>query len=101
MKYGTKALELLTDFYEGKFTNLSEGPNDYAEQSITRVTDAELANTSLLSDDVKVREFSKMPPLFNKLSEVKPDRLHYIGVSYGLTYPLLKFWKRASFSPVS
>jgi N-acetyltransferase 10 len=41
-----------------------------------------------------------MPPLFSKLSERRPDHLDYVGVSYGLTQPLHRFWKRASFAPV-
>ena len=41
-----------------------------------------------------------MPPLLLKLSEKRPDRLHYIGVSYGLTPALHKFWKRADFVPL-
>jgi N-acetyltransferase 10 len=55
MGYGSKALELLNDFYEGKFANLSEDADDYAEESMTRVNDAELANASLRDDDIKVR----------------------------------------------
>jgi N-acetyltransferase 10 len=100
MGYGSKALELLVDFYEGKFANLSEDANGFVEESITRVTDAELANASLLDDDIKVRDIRKMPPLFSKLAERRPDKLDYVGVSYGLTQPLHRFWKRASFAPV-
>lgn len=98
--YGARALELLTDFYEGKFTNLSEDTSSYEEESMVRVTDAELANTSLLDDSIKVRDIRKMPPLFSKLTERRPDPLNYIGVSYGLTEPLLRFWSKASFAPV-
>ncbi|KAJ4271505.1 N-acetyltransferase 10 [Fusarium torreyae] len=100
MGYGTKALELLTDYYEGRFANLSEDEDQVMEETMTRVTDAELATANLLDDDIKVRDINKMPPLFSKLSEKKPERLDYVGVSYGLTPPLHKFWKRASFSPV-
>ncbi|KAG9245727.1 GNAT acetyltransferase 2-domain-containing protein [Calycina marina] len=100
MGYGSKAMELLTDFYEGKFADLSENSNGYVEEIITRVTDAELSKASLLADDVQVRDIRKMPPLFTKLAETRPDRLDYIGVSYGLTQPLHRFWKRASFTPV-
>ncbi|KAI5462131.1 GNAT acetyltransferase 2-domain-containing protein [Mariannaea sp. PMI_226] len=100
MGYGTKALELLTDYYEGRFANLSEDEDQTMEVTLPRVTDAELANASLLDDDIKVRDINKMPPLFSKLSEKKHERLDYIGVSYGLTPSLHKFWKRASFSPV-
>ncbi len=100
MGYGSRALELLNDFYEGKFASLNEEDNAFPDNNMTRVTDAELANASLLDDDIKVRDIRKMPPLFSKLSERRPDNLDYVGVSYGLTQPLHKFWKRASFVPV-
>ncbi len=102
MGYGTQALRLLTDFYEGKFANLSEStsPVDENRESIVRVTDAELESSTLLSDNVKVRDIHNMPALFSKLSERKPQLLDYLGVSYGLTAPLHKFWKRNSFAPV-
>ncbi|KAL8803399.1 MAG: hypothetical protein Q9182_003197 [Xanthomendoza sp. 2 TL-2023] len=103
MGYGTQALHLLTDYYEGKFVNLSESnePNSRNEtESMIRVTDAELESSTLLSDNVKVRDIHSMPPLFSKLSERKPQVLDYLGVSFGLTPPLHKFWKRSSFAPV-
>ncbi|CAK7200817.1 N-acetyltransferase 10 [Sporothrix eucalyptigena] len=102
--YGARALELLCDHYGGKFTNLSETDLENLEGGNTtmhRVTEAELAKASLLEDDdVKVRDIQSMPPLFSRLSESRPPALDYIGVSYGLTGELLKFWKRASFAPV-
>ncbi|KAK1510237.1 hypothetical protein CABS01_07909 [Colletotrichum abscissum] len=100
MGYGTKALQLLTDFYEQKFTNLSEDADLAMEETLPRVTDAELSNTSLLADDVHIRDIKKLPPLFARFSEIRPAALDYVGVSYGLTQPLHKFWKRASFAPV-
>ena len=99
MGYGSRALSLLADFYEGKFTNLSENEPEQSD-SMPRVTDADLQDSSLLSDNIKVRDIHSMPPLFCKLSERRPQQLDYIGVSFGLTQPLHKFWKRASFSPV-
>ena len=99
MGYGSRALSLLTDFYENKFMDLSE--NERQEpQTMARVTDAELEESSLFADDVKIRDISSMPPLFSKLSECQPTQLDYIGVSYGLTQPLHKFWKRAGYAPV-
>lgn len=100
MGYGSKALQLLTDYYEGRFTNLAEDADVPVEEAITRVTDAELANANLLDDNIKVRDQSKMPPLFSVLSQRRPVELDYVGVSYGLTQPLHKFWKRSSFAPV-
>ncbi|KAI4101288.1 MAG: hypothetical protein L6R37_005031 [Teloschistes peruensis] len=102
MGYGTQALRLLTEFYEGKFANLSENDTitNGSSEEMVRVTDAELESSTLLSDNVKVRDIHTMPPLFSKLSERKPQPLDYLGVSFGLTAPLHKFWKRASFAPV-
>lgn len=98
--YGSKAIELLVDYYGGKFTNLSEEADIPMEETMVRVTDAELANANLRNEDIKVRDISKMPPLFAKLEERRPAALDYVGVSYGLTQPLHKFWKRAAFAPV-
>ena len=41
-----------------------------------------------------------MPPLLQRLSEVQPPSLDYLGVSYGLTASLLKFWKKSGYIPL-
>ncbi len=99
MGYGSRAITLLTDFYEGKFANVSETEPTQVD-SIVRVTDAELESSTLQSDIIKVRDINTMPPLFSRLSERRPHSLDYVGVSFGLTPPLHKFWKRALFAPV-
>lgn len=99
MGYGSRAITLLTDFYDGKFANLSE-TEPTQNDSIVRVTDAELESSTLQSDNIKVCDINSMPPLFSRLSERRPQSLDYLGVSFGLTPPLHKFWKRASFAPV-
>ncbi|CAH6719029.1 RNA cytidine acetyltransferase [[Candida] jaroonii] len=98
MGYGSRALELLKDYYEGKFTDINEN-NSLREQSITRITDKELEHASL-KDEIKLRDAKTLPPLLLKLSEKPPYYLHYLGVSYGLTPQLHKFWKRSGFAPV-
>jgi N-acetyltransferase 10 len=100
MGYGSAALRLLTDFYEAKFASLDENAPAPIQDSFPRVTDAELATSSLLDDTIHVRDINAMPPLFSKLAETTPPNLDYLGVSFGLTSPLHKFWKRASFAPV-
>lgn len=99
MGYGSRSLQLLTDFYENKFTNLSEN-DEIQDDSMVRVTDNEIENSTLLQDNVRIRDIRSMPPLFNRLNERRPDELDYLGVSYGLTSELNKFWKRAKFAPV-
>lgn len=101
MGYGTQALKSLTEFYQGQYINLSETDTPTKQkEGIIRVTDAELEESTLLSDNIKVRDIHTMPPLFSKLSERRPQPLDYLGVSFGLTPPLHKFWKRARFAPV-
>lgn len=102
MGYGSRALQLLTEFYEGKHINLSETDDLAAthEQEMVRVTDEDLEQSTLMTDNVKVRDIRAMPPLFARLPERCPAALHYLGVSYGLTQPLHKFWKRGGFVPV-
>ncbi|ODQ68123.1 DUF699-domain-containing protein [Nadsonia fulvescens var. elongata DSM 6958] len=99
MGYGSRSLELLKDYFEGKFTDISERTLQ-ADHTIPRVSDYELETSTLKTDNVKTRDPKSMPPLLLKLSEKAPYRLDYLGVSYGLTQSLHKFWKRAGFSPV-
>ena len=47
-------------------------------------------DTSLLTDEPKVRAANAMPPLLQRLNERKPETLDYLGVSYGLTPQLLR-----------
>jgi N-acetyltransferase 10 len=54
----------------------------------------------LQNDNVGVRDVNKMPPLLQRLSERRPEQLDYLGVSYGLTKDLLRFWKRAGYAPL-
>lgn len=98
MGYGSRAMELLQDYYLGKFTDISES-TELNDHTITRVTDKELANASL-KDEIKLRDVRTLPPLLLKLSEKAPYYLHYLGVSYGFTSQLHKFWKKAGFTPV-
>lgn len=100
MGYGARALALLTDFYEGKFQPLDE-ENAYINEELVRVTDEEIENADLKTEAIKVRDRESLPPLLLRMSERRPDALDYIGVSYGLTDRLHKFWaKKAKFAPV-
>lgn len=99
MGYGSQSLRLLVDFYEGRIALMNES-EPHQEETMVRVTDAELESSTLQTDSIKVRDIGSMPPLFSRLSERRPQSLDYLGVSYGLTPQLHKFWKRAEFAPV-
>lgn len=87
MGYGVRALTLLKEYYEFKIPQLDD---DVAQEEIQNVEDDEVG---LLEESIEPKK--SLPPLLLKLSERTPERLDYIGVSFGLTESLLKFWKRA------
>ncbi|XP_008115606.1 RNA cytidine acetyltransferase [Anolis carolinensis] len=94
MGYGSRALRLLQMYYEGKFPCLEEKMTRKPREITTVSSEA----VSLLDEAVMPRK--DLPPLLLKLSERQAENLDYLGVSYGLTPRLLKFWKRAGFVPV-
>ena len=94
MGYGSRALELLQRYYEMKVPNLAENDELEADQVIDPINEEEVG---LLEEHIGPRK--NLPPLLLKLSERKPERLDYLGVSYGLTQELLRFWKRCGFTP--
>jgi N-acetyltransferase 10 len=52
------------------------------------------------TEAISIRDPAKMPPLLHRLSEVQPEPLDYLSVSYGLTPSLFKFWKRSHYTPL-
>ncbi|KAJ2700504.1 N-acetyltransferase 10 [Coemansia sp. IMI 203386] len=103
MGYGARALSQLKEFYQGRFFSLREDTattTDNAEQGLPRVSDSELASADLRRDSLLVRDPTTLPPLFLRLAEKQPTRLHWLGVSYGLTQSLHRFWRRAGYVPV-
>ena len=59
-----------------------------------------LQKDTLQTDNLGIRDAAKMPPLLQRLSERQPENLDYLGVSYGITPLLFKFWKRAGYAPL-
>jgi N-acetyltransferase 10 len=111
MGYGTRAIELLAKYYQGEIISLNEnekdeeveGEEEDAEQEgimkhLTSALRSHVNVASLLTETIKPRK--KLPPLLTQLSERPPERLHYLGVSYGVTLQLYRFWSKLSFLPV-
>ncbi|CAH1257422.1 NAT10 [Branchiostoma lanceolatum] len=93
MGYGMRALQQLDMYYQGKIPSLAEDAG--TAQGLPAV---DKETVSLLEEKLGPRK--NLPPLLSKLSERPAERLDYLGVSYGLTTPLLKFWKKAGYAPV-
>ncbi|KAG6837179.1 hypothetical protein H0H93_013406 [Arthromyces matolae] len=97
MGYGSRALQLLNGYYSGELLSLNEAiVNEETYPEASQVD----PDVDLLTDNPTVRAPSAMPPLLQRLSERKPETLDYLGVSYGITPPLLRFWKRAGYVPL-
>ena len=91
MGYGSRALSLLSDYYEGRFPSLSEEA-DRDQSGVVNVAldnDEEGEDGGLLMEAVVPR--AKLPPLLTKLTERCPERLDYLGVAYGMTAQLFKY----------
>lgn len=97
MGYGTQALKMLREYYEGKFS--SGTLKHQQEVSLANMfkndedSDASEANEG----ENDVRPAKELPPLLCRLNERKPESLDYLGVSYGVNVNLLKFWKKSGF----
>ncbi|KAH8275946.1 hypothetical protein KR018_001893 [Drosophila ironensis] len=96
MGYGKRAIQLLKDYYAGKHTSLEDAPA--AKEAAKGIEEVEEEQLSLLKEQIRPR--SRIPTLLQRLHERRPERVDYIGTSYGLTSELLKFWKSAGFVPI-
>ncbi|XP_067090614.1 RNA cytidine acetyltransferase [Osmerus mordax] len=94
MGYGTRALQQLQLYYEGRFPFMDEN----SQTATSEITSVSSEAVSLLAEVLSPRK--DLPPLLLKLTERRAERLDYLGVSYGLTSQLLRFWKKAGFIPV-
>ncbi|XP_072031061.1 RNA cytidine acetyltransferase-like [Amphiura filiformis] len=92
MGYGSRALTLLERYYKGEFPDLADN------QSSSEINTVQSEAVGLLEEVVSPRK--NLPPMLSKLSERPAERLDYLGVSFGLTSDLLRFWKKAGYIPV-
>jgi N-acetyltransferase 10 len=87
MGYGSRALDLLSEYYEGKMISLEEA------ESTQQKIKSEPTNGEIKSK-------KKLKPLLCKLSEMKPNLVYYLGTAFGLTKELFGFWKKGGFYPL-
>lgn len=103
MGYGARALQALEAFYTGQLLDLDNVRDDLDDgETFAAVRDRKITkDTSLLQgDEIRVRDAARMPALLQRLSERRPEQLDWLGVSYGLTPQLFKFWKKAGYTPL-
>uniref|UniRef100_M8AZH2 RNA cytidine acetyltransferase n=1 Tax=Aegilops tauschii TaxID=37682 RepID=M8AZH2_AEGTA len=81
-------------YYQGEMTVFKDA-EEVEEPDVTISEAAEKA--SLLEESIKPR--ANLPPLLVNLEDRRPEKLHYLGVSFGLTQELFRFWRKHSFYP--
>jgi|TARA_B100000683_G_scaffold229159_1_gene229483 N-acetyltransferase 10 len=93
--YGSRAIQLIHDYYEGKLTDLREDAEDIDVKTNTK----HWQETGKLTEEtLKPRE--DLPPLLTNLSERKPENVNWIGTSFGLTPELYSYWSKGGYKPV-
>jgi N-acetyltransferase 10 len=95
MNYGSRALELLRDFYLGRLVAFGEGDEDAVHE-----VDTGRGGRDEGGDGALLVARKEHPPLLVPLSDMRPPPLHWLGVSYGLTLPLFNFWHKGGYKPV-
>ncbi|WOL09558.1 hypothetical protein Cni_G18311 [Canna indica] len=95
--YGSTAVELLTRYYEGQLAHFAEEGIEQVEEPNVKITEAAEKVVSLLEEKIVPR--ANLPPLLVHLRERHPEKLHYLGVSFGLTLDLFRFWRKHKFFP--
>lgn len=102
MGYGSRALSILKQYYEGRIVNLDGDTASGSSSSRKAKNDSmdvdEAESASKLTEE-KIKPRADIPPMLLKLSERPPEKLHYWGVSFGVTSQLYNFWRRSGFAP--
>ncbi|KAI1718066.1 GNAT acetyltransferase 2 domain-containing protein [Ditylenchus destructor] len=98
MGYGSRAMQLVHQYYNGDFYSVKDN-NASMDTEINVVRGEEETDEFLLLDE-EIEPRTNLPPLLLRLAERPAEQLDYIGVSFGLTIGLLKFWKRLKYVPV-
>ncbi|CAM9579055.1 unnamed protein product [Scytosiphon promiscuus] len=124
MGYGSRAIDLLTKYYEGKMfsgaggTGGEDGEESSESEEESSSGEEESSdegeggkgkheksgtngkkNASALSSE-RLAPREKLPPLLVSAGDRPPERLHWLGASFGVTGQLLRLWKRAGFKLV-
>ncbi|GJQ12855.1 hypothetical protein GpartN1_g4646.t1 [Galdieria partita] len=98
MGYGSRALTLLSDYYSGKMIPLTEDVLWRGTLSNHGSSKEMIHNHSDDNSGERLEPRKELPPLLEPLNV--PERVDYLGVSYGLTLELFCFWKKQGMVPL-
>uniref|UniRef100_A0ACD5WXB5 Uncharacterized protein n=1 Tax=Avena sativa TaxID=4498 RepID=A0ACD5WXB5_AVESA len=92
--YGSAAVNILTRYYTGSMADFKD--EEEVEEPAVKISEA-AEKASLLEESIQPR--ANLPPLLVNLRDRRPEKLHYLGVSFGLTQELFRFWRKHDFFP--
>lgn len=105
--YGSRAIECLRAYYAGELFDADSAAAAAAQSKSDVETFASVrdrATGGALQEEknsIAIRDGAKMPALLERLSDKQPEAaLDWLGVSYGFTPALFRFWKRNGFVPL-
>ena len=94
MGYGSRAMDLLIERLQKEEEQQEIKAKPSRQSGIISTTG------DLYTEVLKPKDAQTMRPLLQRLDEIHLPQLDWIGVAYGLTAELLKFWKRKGMLPV-
>ncbi|CAM0871752.1 unnamed protein product [Alopecurus aequalis] len=92
--YGSAAVAHLIRYYTGRVADFKD--EEEVEEPGVKISEA-AEKASLLEESIQPR--ANLPPLLVNLKDRHPEKLHYLGVSFGLTQELFRFWRKHDFYP--
>jgi N-acetyltransferase 10 len=104
MGYGSRAIDIICSYFRGELSlgagrspEVGEfGGEGAVGDEVTSADDLRQSDSDgLRGESLKPRK--KLPPLMTALADRPSERLHWMGVSFGLTTQLLNFWSRKAF----
>ena len=107
MGYGTRALELLGQYYQGEIQSVDEVSmvkkttvKSGGAEEVKKGSEKEGKDKGDLLHTEKLEPRKDLPPLLVPLQQRVAERLHYLGVSYGVSKSLYNFWAQSGYRPV-
>ncbi len=89
MGYGTRAIQLLVDYYSGTMNTTPPSHESTSSHGNSTCDEVDYESGGLLEEVIGPRR--SLPPLLTDLQERHPEALDYVGVAFGLTPQLLKY----------
>lgn len=106
--YGSRALECMRQYFAGELIDADAIAQREAkallagEESFMDAAKSNLCSSSgsLQTESIALRDPAHMPALLQRLSDRRPESIDWLGVSFGLTPGLFRFWKKAGYIPL-